>query len=212
MQRNAAELNRRHKESLERIASSAARMREIIETLLEYARIEGGHVSVNPKPFDLADSVGKTVDHHRHEAEERGLEIRAWLRVVPAVVQSDQRLVELVISNLLDNAVKFTAAGSVEVALDQAADGSYRVAVTDTGPGIASPQQKKIFEPFEQLGSGRQPMAGIGLGLALVRDVAAALGGRIELVSQINEGSTFTFVLPAAIADGARPASEPGKG
>jgi signal transduction histidine kinase len=212
MQRNAGDLPHRHLESLERIAFSAARMREMIETLLEYARIEGGQVSVNLTPFDLVDSVCKTVAHHRHEAEHRGLEIRSWLRVAPAVVQSDQRLVELVISNLIDNAIKFTARGSVEVALDRAADGSHRVAVTDTGPGIAAPYQKKIFEPFEQLGSERQSLAGIGLGLALVRDIAAALGGRIELMSQLNEGSTFTLVLPAANADRARPEQEPGKG
>ena len=197
MQRNATDLTVRHQESLERIASSAARMREMIETLLEYARIEGGHVSVNRTPFDLVDSVRKTVAHHRHDAEQRGLEIRSRLQVAPAVVHSDQRLVELVISNLVDNAIKFTPAGSVEVSLDRAPDGSHRVAVTDTGPGIAAPQQKKIFEPFEQLGAVRQPLAGIGLGLALVRDIVAALAGRIELVSRLNEGSTFTLVLPA---------------
>ena len=73
MQRNAADLPHRHQESLDRIAVPAARMREMIETLLEYARIEGGHLSVHVTPFDLVDSVRKTVAHHRHEAEQRGL-------------------------------------------------------------------------------------------------------------------------------------------
>ena len=200
MQRNAAELNQRHQESLERIAVSAGRMREMIETLLEYARVEGGHVTVVEMAFDLADSVRSSVAHHRHEAERRGLEMRCRLQVAPAVVHSDQRLVDLVISNLVDNAIKFTPAGRVEVVLDRSPDGSHRVSVTDTGPGIAEPQQKRIFEPFEQLGSGRPPLAGIGLGLALVRDISAALGGRIELVSQLNQGSTFTLVLPPANA------------
>ena len=200
MQRNAADLSQRHHESLERIAFSAGRMRDLIETLLEYARVEGGHVAVVAVPFDLADCVRDTVAHHRHEAEERGLEIRCRMQVAPAIVHSDQRLVDLVISNLIDNAIKFTPTGRIEVELDRSPDGSHRVSVTDTGPGIAEPQQKKIFEPFEQLGSGRPSLAGIGLGLALVRDIAVALGGRIELASQPSEGSTFTFILPPAEA------------
>lgn len=198
MQRNAADLSQRHHESLVRIAFSAGRMRDLIETLLEYARVEGGHVSVVAVRFDLADSVHSAIAHHRHEAEERGLEIRCRTQAAPAIVHSDQRLVDLVISNLIDNAIKFTPAGRIEVDLDRSPDGSYRVSVTDTGLGIAEPQQKKIFEPFEQLGTGRPSLAGIGLGLALVRDIAAALGGRIELVSQLDQGSTFTFILPPA--------------
>jgi signal transduction histidine kinase len=216
MQRNAAELANRHQESLERIASSAGRLREMIETLLEYARIESGHVSVNPESFDLCDSLRKAVAHHRHEAEQRGLEIRCWLRDTPAVVVTDRRLVDLVMSNLVDNAIKFTPSGTIDVALERSPDGDHRVAVTDTGPGIALALQKKIFEPFEQLGPGRRPLVGIGLGLALVRDIAGALGGRIELVSEPNVGSTFTFVLPAAAARrtraGHEPAQEPAQG
>jgi signal transduction histidine kinase len=213
MQRNAVDLNHRHHESLDRIAFSAGRMREMIETLLEYARIDGGHVAVNAARFDLADSVRNTVVNHRHEAEQRGLELRFWLRIAPAMVCSDRRLVELVISNLVDNAIKFTQVGAINVVLDRSEDGAHRVAVTDTGAGIPEALQKKIFEPFEQLSSGRQASSGIGLGLALVRDIAGALGGRIEIASQPSKGSTFTFVLPAAAtADGARPAPDPGKG
>jgi signal transduction histidine kinase len=208
MQRNAADLTLRHHESLERIAFSAGRMREMIETLLEYARVEGGHVTVGATRFDLADSLRKTVAHHRHEAEQRGLQIHCRLHVAPAVVHSDPRLIELVVSNLVHNAIKFTASGRVEVALDRSPDGSHRISVTDTGPGIAEPQQKRIFEPFEQLGSERPPLAGIGLGLALVRDLAAALGGRIELVSRLGEGSVFTLVLPPGAGVGTREAGK----
>jgi signal transduction histidine kinase len=211
MQRNGSDLGQRHQESLERIASSAGRLREMVETLLEYARIDGGHVSVNPARFDLCDIVRKSVADHRHEAEQRGLEVRCSLKVSPALVQTDQRLVELVISNLIDNAIKFTQVGSIGVTLDSSSEGDHRVAVTDTGPGIPLSQQKKIFEPFEQLGPGRKPVAGIGLGLALVRDIAGALGGRIELFSEPNVGSTFAFLLPVAAGDGPRPTREPGK-
>jgi len=213
MQRNSLDLDYRHQESLERIAFSASRLREMIETLLEYARIEAGHVVVNEARFDLGNSVQSTVDHHRDEAEQRGLELRCSAPGAPALVYTDRRLVELVLSNLIDNAIKFTTGGRVDVTLGRSSDGAHRVAVTDSGPGIPEEQQKRIFEPFEQLDSRspRQRQGGIGLGLALVRDIAGALGGHIELVSRPREGSTFTFVLSPGARDGSAPASESGK-
>ncbi len=123
MQRNAGALDYRHQESLERIAFSAARLREMIETLLEYARIEGGHVVVNTAAFDLGDSVQKTVDYHRDEAEQRGLDLRCSASEPPALVSTDRRLVELVLSNLIDNAVKFTTGGRVDITLARSPDG-----------------------------------------------------------------------------------------
>ncbi len=213
MQRNGTDLDQRHQESLERIAVSAGRLREMIETLLEYARIEDGHVVVNTTRFDLSDSVQKTVDYHRDEAEQRGLELRCSSPQKPAMVSTDRRLVELVLSNLIDNAIKFTAEGRVDITLGQSADGALWVAVSDSGPGIPEAQQKRVFEPFEQLDSPspKQRLGGIGLGLALVRDIAGALGGHIELVSRPREGSTFTFILPAGPPVSAARAGEPRK-
>ena len=130
------------------------------------------------------------------------------------MVFTDRRLVELVLSNLIDNAIKFTSAeGRVDITLGQSADGAHRVAVSDSGPGIPEAQQKRIFEPFEQLDSPspKQRPGGIGLGLALVRDIAGALGGHIELVSRPREGSTFTFVLPAGPPVPAGAGAEPRK-
>ena len=203
MQRNGADLEYRHQESLERIALSAGRLREMIETLLEYARIESGHVVVNVANFDLCDSVQKTVDYHRDEAEQRGLVLRCSAPETPTLVSTDRRLVELVLSNLIDNAIKFTTGGRVDIVLGRSPEGAHRVAVSDSGPGIPEAQQKRIFEPFEQLDSPlpKQRLGGIGLGLALVRDIAGALGGRIELVSKPQEGSTFTFFLPPGPSD-----------
>jgi signal transduction histidine kinase len=213
MQRNGADLGYRHQESLDRIAFSAGRLRELIETLLEYARIESGHVVVNTTRFDLSDSVRQTADYHRDEAEQRGLDLRCSAPAKPAMVFTDRRLVELVLSNLIDNAIKFTAEGRVDIAVGQSADGALWVAVSDSGPGIPDAQQKRVFEPFEQLDSllPKQRLGGIGLGLALVRDIAGALGGRIELVSRPREGSTFTFVLPSGPPMSAAPAGEPEK-
>jgi signal transduction histidine kinase len=166
---------------------------------------------VNKMRFDLGESVKATVDHQRAEAEQRGLELRYSSSGGPALLSTDRRLVELVLSNLIDNAIKFTTGGTVDVTVERSTDGAHRIAVADSGPGIPEAQQKRIFEPFEQLDSPapKQRLGGIGLGLALVRDIASALGGRIELVSRPHEGSTFTFVLPLVPHDPSAPAREP---
>ena len=212
MQRFVGDLNERHRESLERIAFSSTRLREMIETLLEYARVDAGRVAINPVSFDLRETVRKTLENHRHEAEQRGLAVRHSAPAAPVLVNSDQRLVELVMSNLVDNAIKYTVEGSVEVTLAPSENGAHRVAVRDSGVGIPDEQQKKIFEPFEQLASSSHHLLGIGLGLALVRDIAAALGGSIELESREGHGSTFTFVVPSITIGSLAPAVDPAGG
>jgi signal transduction histidine kinase len=95
------------------------------------------------------------------------------------------------------NAIKFTDAGVVEVSLSHAA-GAHRLAVRDSGPGIAPEHQARIFEPFEQLEAMKKKhLPGVGLGLSLVKEMADALAGRIELESRVGSGSTFTVVLPS---------------
>jgi signal transduction histidine kinase len=200
MQRHGDSLAPRHCESLQRIAFSAGRLREMIETLLEYARVEGGRVTMNIAPFDLGRAVSRIVENHRFHAERKGLAITCAVRTAAAIVSSDQRLVELVVSNLVDNAIKFTIAGTIDVVLSCAPEGTFRVAVRDSGPGIPEEQQSAIFEPFQQLGPPPcEHPPGIGLGLALVRDIATVLGGRIELASVPGDGSTFTLLLPPSV-------------
>src|SRR5262249_52996986 len=95
------------------------------------------------------------------------------------------------------NALKYTEQGAIEVSFGHA-DGAHHLVVRDTGPGIPPEQQMTIFEPFEQLEPIRQKHTpGVGLGLALVKEMAGALGGRVELTSQLGAGSTFSVVLPS---------------
>ena len=195
MQRNARDLDSRNQESLRRISCSAGRLRELIETLLEYARVEGGRIAVNVSGFDLAQTIRRTIENHRYHAEQKVLELRLSLPSAPAPVRTDERLIELVVSNLIDNAIKFTSRGSVEVTLVARHPDGYLLSVCDSGPGIPEEQRAAIFEPFQQLGPPKQRL-GIGLGLALVRDMAAAVGGRVDLQSKVGEGSTFSFLIP----------------
>ncbi len=102
----------------------------------------------------------------------------------------------------MDNAIKYTERGSVEVALSKN-NGTHRLAVTDTGPGIKPEHRGLIFEPFEQLEPlRRKHTPGVGLGLALVREMTGALGGRIELSSEVGVGSTFAVDLPPVREEG----------
>jgi signal transduction histidine kinase len=113
-------------------------------------------------------------------------------------VKSDRAKVKQVLVNLVSNAVKFTPSGSVTVAVDVHVDGRHlQIAVTDTGIGIDTADQEKIFDDFQQADpSTERRYGGAGLGLAISRRLAGMLNGRLELRSRPGEGSTFTFVLP----------------
>jgi signal transduction histidine kinase len=113
-------------------------------------------------------------------------------------LHSDPELVRMVLTNLINNAIKFTERGEIVVCVEHD-DGCHRVVVKDTGPGIPPEERTRIFEPFEHIEPTRHKHTpGVGLGLALVREMASALGGRIDLESEPGRGSEFTVFLPSA--------------
>lgn len=141
----------------------------------------------------------------RPRAEDKGLHLAFDAPSGLPPLRSDRSLVQLLVVNLMSNAIKFTTAGEVKVSLSVEGT-TYRVAVSDTGPGLSPQERTRIFEPFEQLeATRRKHRAGVGLGLALVKEVTAALGGRIELETEVGRGSTFTLVLAS---DGERGRAE----
>jgi signal transduction histidine kinase len=179
-----------------RIRASAQRILALVDALLEYARVESGRLSLRVEDFDASALAADVVDEVRTSAEQKRLEVRLRVPAYLPPVPSDARLVRLVLSNLVENAVKYTERGHVEVAVE--ADGAeLRFAVVDTGPGIADADRARIFEPFTQLeGVGRKHAAGVGLGLALVTQLLDALGGRLTLRSLVGSGSAFIVALP----------------
>jgi signal transduction histidine kinase len=212
---HGGELTERQQAIVRRMSGAGARLLELIESLLEHARIESGRLVTHVAAFDLNDLAAKTIEELRPQADQKRLELTQapapdlpWLR-------SDARLVRLILVNLLSNAVKYTEQGRVEVRLWHA-DGAHRLTVQDTGPGIAPDRLEIIFEPFAQLEAVRQKHTpGVGLGLSLVRRMVEALGGQIQLQSDMGRGSAFTVTLPPADAGGrvlaaeGRPRSEP---
>jgi signal transduction histidine kinase len=186
------------RELVQKLARSSDRLQDLVESLVEYARSESGRLSVNPEPFDLAALASDVADELRPQAEQKGLTLAVEAAAPLAPLESDARLVRLILVNLVANAVKFTGRGGVTISLSHGG-GVHRLAVSDTGPGVEAGRQAAIFEPFghlEDVSGKHKP--GFGLGLALVRQMVDALGGRIELHSEVGVGSTFTVSLPPA--------------
>jgi signal transduction histidine kinase len=183
--------------AVSRLRTASRRLRDLVEALLQHSRFAGGQVGLRLEPVELRRLVEEAVLEHEPLAEEKQLSLRLRAEGALPPVPTDPVLVRVVVSNLLGNALKFTAAGRVEVALLQ--DGRDQlIRVSDSGPGIAEADRERIFQPFEQLGpvAGKH-LPGVGLGLALVRQICAVLGARLELESAPGAGSAFTVRIPS---------------
>jgi signal transduction histidine kinase len=199
---DAEPLSARQRELVGRAGGALRRLTGLVESLLEYARSESGRLRLNPEPVDLAAVARDVLDEFQPIAQKKSLALTLDAAPALASLVTDARLVRLVLGNLVGNAVKYTERGAVTVRFD-ATDGCHRLSVADTGPGIASELQDLAFEPFQQLEPLQQKHTpGVGLGLALVRQMVEALGGRIELQSAAGVGSTFVVLL-RALDDGA---------
>ncbi|MEG9527881.1 MAG: ATP-binding protein, partial [Hyphomicrobiales bacterium] len=209
---------------LELIQSSGAALLTVVNDILDFSKIEAGELALDPVPFPLISIVDGTVSIVRGSAIRSGLAIEARIdQALPNFVVGDPGRLRQVLLNLLNNAVKFTPAGSVTVTVQRegeslAPDGSpgdvVRFAVTDTGIGIAPAQQDRLFKRFSQVdGSISRRFGGTGLGLAISRHLVTLMGGEIGVESREGEGSTFWFrlILPrsAEVADASgAPASD----
>jgi two-component system, OmpR family, phosphate regulon sensor histidine kinase PhoR len=182
------------------IRRNAERMRALINDILELSAIEAGTVAVEPAPVRLASLVAECFTALASRADGRG--VRLINEVGPEVtVRADARRLEQMLTNLVDNAVKFTREGG-EVRVSHEREGARdRVRVADTGEGIPAEHLPRIFERFYRVDRARsREMGGTGLGLAIVKHLARAHGGEVSALSEYGVGSTFTIELPAAPA------------
>jgi len=181
-----------------RISRSFQRLTHLIETVLEYTRVESDRLVTRLEDFDVGALGQEIVEELLPQAQQKLLRLElAPLPPELPLLHSDPRLLRLVLINLVMNAVKYTERGSIRVSVSHTS-GEHRLSVEDTGPGIAPELRARIFEPFEQ----NEPIEkkhtpGVGLGLALVRQLVGILGGRVELQSTLGQGSTFSVVLPS---------------
>jgi PAS domain S-box-containing protein len=185
---------------LERLRQSSQRLRHLVSGIIEYSRIGSGRLDLEVESFDVGALASQVLEELVPEATEKGLKLELAVSEVPPL-RSDARLVRIVLGNLLGNAIRYTQQGQVALSLRCEARG-HVCEVRDTGPGIPREHWSRIFEPFEQLEPLRHKSTpGVGLGLALVKQVVDALQGQVELESEVGVGSTFRVVLPALVLD-----------
>jgi signal transduction histidine kinase len=174
------------------IAKEAGRLERLVGDVLDLAKLDANRFTLLHEEVDMGRLLGQAYAAFGEEARRRSIDYRCDTNG-EAVILSDGDRVLQIISNLLSNAFRWTPdGGRIELSLE-AENGNVAVSVADTGPGIKPEERDRIFRPFWSRDGG-----GTGLGLAIARELAMALGGRIELQSAPGEGSRFQLVLPAS--------------
>jgi two-component system, NtrC family, sensor histidine kinase KinB len=183
----------------------ADRILAMINDLLDLTRIEQGRVKLDLQPVGVGELLEEAVARMRPQAEDAGLELEAGAHGPDSIVMIDRDRIGHVFDNLILNAIQHTPRGG-SIRLDARPEGeSVRVDVRDTGKGIPDEHLPRLFEKFYRI-PGASRAGGAGLGLAIVREIVAAHGGRVDVASRSGQGTTFTFLLPGchAVPDPAR--------
>lgn len=191
-------LTDKQREYLDFIKESCLQLKLHIDTLLEMSRLDTGKLALHCCQQSIESVVKKAVMDVTSEAEKKGLNISYQIERGLPDVNMDEKRVYQVLTNFLNNAIKFTEKGSVSVNVKKDdEDPNYaRISVTDTGVGIPSDKLKKIFVRLFQVSGKSGSMGGLGLGLSICKGLVALHEGKIDVISQEGVGSTFSFLLP----------------
>jgi signal transduction histidine kinase len=194
-------------DQLDVVVRSALRLKSIIEDLANLSHIDQRQVQPRPTVFGVDEVVLEAVEDAQPLALAKRLELRAKLPGERVTISADRANLRTVLTNLLDNAVKFTPNGGRVVVAVEAAEEFVQVAVIDSGGGIPASQQGRIFDRFYQIESHMtRRHGGLGLGLSIAKALVELQGGRIWCESEEGRGSRFCFTVPRAEAAGAAPA------
>jgi len=199
-------------ESLKRIEDAGRQLLDMINEIIDFARLESGHLRIRVETVSFAPVAREAMEGAASAAEARQIRLQLGAGFEPDAqempVQADAERLRQVLDNLLSNAVKFNAPGGL-VRLDLTGGGSpgrVRLSVTDTGAGLTPEQRHQLFRPFARLDANEREIDGTGVGLALGRRLMMLMGGEIGVDSTVGHGSTFWVELPR---DGASAAAEP---
>ncbi len=210
-----SKLTAEQREFAETVRCSAESLLNVINDILDFSKIEAGKLIVESSPFDLRTVIEEVQELLAPRAEERKLDLMLhYPPSLPRYFIGDSGRIRQVLTNLIGNAVKFTESGHVLVSVTCAGEeggrARMRVAVEDTGVGIAPEKLGLIFEKFSQVDSGTtRRYGGTGLGLAISKQLVTLMGGEIGVESRPGEGSTFWFTLPLETDAEARPEPAP---
>ncbi len=194
-------------ECVRQIFRGGEHLLDLINEVLDIARIEAGQLSLSPEPVDVREIVGHAIALVSPLARQRRITLTSQDSPLAALsVVADRQRLNQILLNLLSNAVKYNReGGQVTVGFERVADNNLRINVTDTGSGIPPQKLRLLFRPFERLGAESTAIEGTGLGLTLSRGLAEAMGGSVGVVSRIDVGSTFWVELRLAAEMAAAP-------
>jgi len=204
--RSLDERQRRYAANIER---SGRQLLDMINDILDLAKIESGRMEVRPTEFDIGVIVLTQCDLARPLSERKHIELDCEIAPGLEPIRQDQGKIEQILNNLLSNAIKFTPdGGRIHVSARRDRRGDLRLTVADTGVGISETEQVAVFEKFRQgsnvLAGGNamtREYSGSGLGLSIVRELCRLLGGDVTLESELGKGSEFTVILPWSVAE-----------
>ncbi|MBP0620882.1 ATP-binding response regulator [Cupriavidus consociatus] len=185
--------------SIDQILKAGWHLLELINEVLDLAKIEAGQASLSPEPVSVVDTLHECHSMLEQQALKRAVRMRFPLLDSPCFVRADRTRLKQILLNLLSNAIKYNRdQGTVEVQVTMG--DRVRVSVRDTGPGLAPDRLAQLFQPFNRLGYEAGPVEGTGIGLVVAKRLAELMGGTIGIESTVGVGSVFWVELPVARA------------
>jgi EAL domain-containing protein (putative c-di-GMP-specific phosphodiesterase class I)/signal transduction histidine kinase/CheY-like chemotaxis protein len=203
----ASEVPPRQRRFAEVIAKSGSSLLAIINDILDFSKIEAGKLDLEAAPLDPSEIADDVCSLFWERARSKGVDLAAYVDpAVPAVIEADAVRLRQVVGNLINNAIKFTETGGVFVEMTAPAPNRLRVAVHDTGIGIAQDKLGGLFSAFTQADqSTTRRFGGTGLGLAICKRLVETMGGQVMVRSQVGKGSVFGFDIPVTVLAAAEP-------
>jgi len=196
-------LTAKQRDGVEVIHQSAEHLLALINDVLDLAKIEAGKLELHAVEFNLPEFAHNAVEFFAPRAREKNLRLESSIAPdLPRIVWGDSQRLRQVLFNLLGNAMKFTEQGAVIFTVERSGD-LFLFSVSDTGPGISTEDQARLFEPFSQVGSQSQRAGGTGLGLNVSRNIVSQMGGTLRVQSRPGWGARFWFeiALPEVLGD-----------
>lgn len=187
-------------EYLDIVVTCGKNVNELINDILELASLEAGKSNAKLEKFSPSEIIQESISIFNFKAEKKNIDLKFEYKLLPATVKGAKRQFRQIIFNLLGNAVKFTNKGEVLIKAEYRS-GALVVEVKDTGIGIPENMKEKILEPFTQVDqSSTRKYAGTGLGLTIVTKILDALGGMLKIKSELDKGTTISFIFPAEVS------------
>jgi two-component system, OmpR family, phosphate regulon sensor histidine kinase PhoR len=185
---------------VEIIDRNAERLRGLVEDLLDLSRIESREFQMKAEPTDVRDLAGRVLSLFRDRAEKRRITLENAVTADTPFAHADHSALDHVLTNLIDNSVKYCGPGATVKVSAEARGHCVRIVVSDTGPGIEARHLPRLFERFYRVDAGRsRELGGTGLGLSIVKHMVEAMGGTVTVESELGKGTSFSFTLPAAL-------------